>query len=50
MYKFNFKNYQAMNCIVKTNDGTELWLGDYGAATDLNLLKQKKVKHGKILI
>ena len=46
MHRFNFRNYQSMNVITKTNDGHELWLGDYGAATDFNLLQQKKIKHG----
>lgn len=39
MQRFNFRNYQPMNLIVRTSEGNELWLGDYGAATDLKLLK-----------
>jgi hypothetical protein len=40
------KNYQRMNLILTTSEGGELWLGDYYAATDLPLLKQKKITHG----
>jgi hypothetical protein len=32
-----------MNLIHKTSEGIELWLGDYYAATNINLLKQKKM-------
>ena len=48
MYFRNMKNYQSMNLVHTTNEGTELWLGDYYAATDLNLLKQKKITAGTI--
>ncbi len=36
-----FNKYQTMNLVYKAQNGNELWLGDYYAATDLNLLKQK---------
>lgn len=42
------KNYQSMNLVHTTPEGTELWLGDYYAATDLNLLKQKKITSGTL--
>lgn len=38
---------QSMNLVYKTGEGTELWLGDYYAATNLNLLKQKEIKSGR---
>jgi hypothetical protein len=40
------KNYQSMNLIHTNANGNELWLGDYYAATDLNLLRQKKITYG----
>ncbi len=46
MYFRNMKNYQSMNIVYTTNEGNELWLGDYYAATDFNLLKQKKITSG----
>lgn len=46
MYFRNMKNYQTMNLVYTTPEGTELWLGDYYAATDFNLLKQKKLTSG----
>lgn len=50
MYFRNMKNYQSMNVVHTTSEGNELWLGDYYAATDLNLLKQKKIGSGNFLI
>ncbi len=38
---------QSMNLILKTAEGTELWLGDYYAATKLPLLREKSIKSGK---
>ena len=35
-----------MNLVYTTPEGGEIWLGDYYAATDLNLLKQKKITAG----
>lgn len=46
MYFRNMKNYQSMNIVYTTTEGNELWLGDYYAATDFNLLKQKKITSG----
>lgn len=46
MYLRNMKNYQSMNLVYTTPEGTEIWLGDYYAATDLNLLKQKRISSG----
>ena len=46
MNRMAFKNYQSMNMVHRTKEGTELWLGDYYAATNLNLLKQKNIKSG----
>lgn len=50
MYFRNMKNYQSMNIVYTTTEGNELWLGDYYAATDLNLLKQKKIASGILFI
>jgi hypothetical protein len=44
------KNYQTMNLVHTSSDGGELWLGDYYAATDFNLLKQKKITYGTFSI
>jgi hypothetical protein len=41
---------QPMNLVYTSKEGTELWLGDYYAATNLNLLKQKNIKSGKFLL
>lgn len=46
MYLRNPKNYQSMNLVHTTSEGNELWLGDYYAATDFALLKQKKITSG----
>lgn len=46
----NMKNYQSMNLVHTSSEGGELWLGDYYAATDHNLLKQKKITSGRFLI
>lgn len=46
MYFRNMKNYQSMNLVHTTSDGNELWLGDYYAATNLKLLKDKKISSG----
>ena len=46
MRRYNFRNYQCMNMILKSPEGYELWLGDYGAATDPSLLNQKKITYG----
>jgi hypothetical protein len=36
--------------VFKSKYGTELWLGDYYAATDEKLLKSKNIKAGILLI
>jgi hypothetical protein len=41
-----FKNYQSMNLVYKAQNGHELWLGDYYAAIDFKLLKQKDINSG----
>jgi hypothetical protein len=41
-----FRNYQSMNVVHRTKDGNELWLGDYYAASDLSLLRQKNIRSG----
>lgn len=43
-----FRSYQSMNMVHKTKEGTELWLGDYMAASNITLLRQKKIAHGKV--
>ena len=45
-----FKDYQSMNCICKNDNGAELWLGDYYAATDTDLLTKKNIKAGSIMM
>lgn len=40
---------QSMNNVHRSQYGTELWLGDYYAATNTALLKQKEIKAGKPL-
>ena len=35
-----------MNLVHKTEEGKELWLGDYYAATDFDLLKEKHIRSG----
>lgn len=35
-----------MNLIHRTKDGKELWLGDIDAASDISMLKEKKINHG----
>lgn len=37
-----------MNLVHKSKHGTELWLGDYFAASNVSLLKQKDIKSGNI--
>jgi hypothetical protein len=41
-----FRNYQSMNIVHRTKDGNELWLGDYYAASDVPLLRQKNIRSG----
>lgn len=41
-----FSNYQSMNVVHRTREGHELWLGDYYAASNLTLLKQKNIRSG----
>ena len=43
------KNYSSMNLIYTNEEGHELWLGDYYAATNLKLLKQKRIDSGTYL-
>ena len=51
MNRRSFRSYQPMNMVYKSPQfGTELWLGDYYAATDNNLLKAKGVKAGILFI
>lgn len=54
MFKFGMptkvQSTSHMNHIYTSNEGGELWLGDYYAATNLNLLKQKNIKSGKFLV
>jgi len=50
MNRMAFTNYQSMNMVHRTKDGTELWLGDYYAASNTSLLKQKNIKSGKSFI
>jgi hypothetical protein len=50
MNRMAFRNYQPMNMVFKSKYGTELWLGDYYAATDEKLLKSKNIKAGILLI
>lgn len=47
MRRVPFKS-QSMNLVYKTPEGAELWLGDYYAATNLKLLKQRNIKSGTI--
>lgn len=45
----SFKSYAPMHIVYKSKEfGTELWLGDYYAATDFNLLKNKSIKSGTL--
>lgn len=37
---------QSMNMIHRTADSGELWLGDYYAAKNVNLLRQKNINSG----
>ena len=37
---------QSMNMVHKTSEGGELWLGDYYAAKNVNLLRQRNIKSG----
>lgn len=46
MNRGGFRSYQSMNLIHRTKDGKELWLGDYSAASNISLLKQKNINHG----
>ena len=39
-------NYQSMSLVHRSEEGSELWLGDYYAATNLQLLKQKNIRAG----
>ncbi len=48
MNRMAFNNYQSMNLVHKTKEGNELWLGDYYAASNVSLLKQKNIKSGKV--
>jgi hypothetical protein len=43
-----FKSYAPMHVVYRSKEfGTELWLGDYYAATDYNLLKNKNITSGR---
>ncbi len=46
MNRMAFRNYLPMNMVFKSKHGTELWLGDYYAATDVKLLQSKNIKAG----
>jgi hypothetical protein len=46
MNRIAFSNYQSMNMVHRTNEGSELWLGDYYAASNVSLLKQKNIRAG----
>jgi hypothetical protein len=46
MNRAPFRNYQSMNVVHRTKDGNELWLGDYYAASDVSLLRQKNIRSG----
>lgn len=48
MNRAPFKNYQSMNMVHRTKEGRELWLGDYYAATNTSLLRQKNIASGGI--
>jgi hypothetical protein len=48
MNRMTFKNYQSMNLVHKTKDGSEIWLGDYYAASNAQLLKQKSISSGNL--
>ena len=37
-----------MDLVYTTDEGNEIWLGDYYAATDMQLLKQKNISSGNI--
>ena len=39
---------QKMNHIYTSKEAGELWLGDYYAATNLNMLKQKNINSDKL--
>ena len=39
---------QSMHMVHRTEEGNELWLGDYYAATNVALLRQKNIKSGSI--
>lgn len=43
---YMFPNYKNMNLVYKTEEGGELWLGDWSAATDTKLLASKNIKYG----
>ena len=43
---FGFSDNNGMSLIVTTHSGNELWLGNYYAATNHSLLRQKKIKAG----
>lgn len=44
-----FKSYASMHVVYRSKEfGTELWLGDYYAATDYNLLKNKNITSGTL--
>ena len=47
--RMHFKS-NSMNMVHRSKYGTELWLGDYYAATNVSLLKQKDIKSGKLNI
>ncbi len=42
-----FRNYQSMNMVYRADNGNEIWLGDYYAATDPALLKSKQITAGR---
>lgn len=46
MNRAPFRNYQSMNVVHRTKEGNELWLGDYYAASDTSLLRQKNIRSG----
>lgn len=46
MNGMGFRGYQSMNMIHRTKEGTEIWLGDYMAASNVSGLKQKSINHG----
>ena len=47
MKYIEMRNSNAMNLIHTTSEGHELWLGNYHAAINTNLLEEKNIKSGK---